>query len=158
MGYADGIWSGFGMFIGMGFLLGIVMIIIIMFGTIGYDKTQTECISSTPIISLQDNKGIEGKYSGGFIYGTGYVKNTLTYYVGVNYPMGFKIEEYDISKCYIVFSNQENPRIETYQYLNTENEQRNWGSPKLSGFFAYYKIYLPENALQVNMQYKIDLK
>jgi hypothetical protein len=110
------------------------------------------------IESLQDSQNIKGEYHGNFLYGSGYIEGALNYYVLIKYDKGYKIEKFDSEKSYLVFDNNEMPRIERYNYLYSERVQKKWFMGEDSRRLAYYRIYLPENAIQLDMQYKIDLK
>ena len=126
--------------------------------SIFYYTDETINTNTYDIVSLQDKTETKAEYAGGFIYGRGYIKSELYYYIAVKYPQGVKIEKYDIDNCYLVLNNDENPKIERYNYIATKRQQERWFMDVDSGQLAYYRIYLPENAIQLDMDYKIDLQ
>jgi hypothetical protein len=135
----------------------IVFMFISLFATIGHTD-EVIITNSYNIVSLQDKTETKAEYSGGFIYGYGYIQDQLYYYVAVRYSQGIKIDKYRIDSCYLILDDNITPKIERYNYIRSESQQKRWFMDKDSRELAYYKIFLPKDAIQLDMNYKIDLE
>lgn len=146
-----GDWFGYIGMIILGGLIGVLVstltsLIIFCSPSVNVDYT---LIDTQPIYALEDNITHNGRY----YLGSGTKNGDAAYFYVIEDDWGIKIESKDTDYAYIVYDNEESPRVEIYD--------GKWANPfiKMLGFFNpedRYKFYVPEGTITTNMN--IDLQ
>lgn len=134
----------------LGGLLGVVVSLLAsLFISCSSVKVDYTLIDTKPIYALQDNV----THGSNYYIGSGVKDGDAAYFYVTEDDWGMKINSKDTDYSYIIYDNDEEPRVEIYD--------GEWANPivKLLGFIGpenRCKFYVPEGTMTTNMN--IDLQ
>lgn len=140
-------------YIGLIFLGGFLGVVVSLLASlfIPYSSVEVDytLIDTQPIYALQDNI----THSSHYYVGSGVKDGDAAYFYVTKDDWGMKINSKGTDYSYIIYDNDEEPRVEIYD--------GKWANPiiKLLGFIgpkSRYKFYVPEGTMTTNMN--IDLQ
>lgn len=153
IGFLEDGWDAIGPSLGCIFIAGILVVFANSISSLILSQivdTQPVLAEEIKIVALQDGASSAGR----FFLGAGHTDDKVKYYYLEETEQGKHIASVDARNSYIIESNSETPRIETYKY-EWKNKGWKWLA-LISPPGRTIKIYIPENS--VTTDFNVDLQ